>query len=97
MVLERKASLTKDFDSDESEMYLINNNHPQKYDFPKLAKAIVDALPAAQKRSFCKISKVQKLITWSNLQTFLKGNAEVSYKRGVHAKHKYSFTENSQN
>lgn len=76
MLLERKASLAKDFNSDESEMYLISNSHPQKWDFPKLTKAIVDALPAAQKKSFFKISKVQKLIKWSDIQTFLKGNAE---------------------
>ena len=81
MFLERRASLAKDFDSDESKMYLISNDHPQKYDFPKLTKAIVDALPAAQKRSFFKISKVQKMITWNDLQTFLKGNAVMSYKR----------------
>ena len=88
MLLERKASLAKDFNSDESEMYLISNNHPQKWDFPRLTKAIVDALPAAQKKCFFKISKVQKLIKWSDIQTFLKGNAEkiMPCKKGVNRK-----------
>ena len=75
MLLERKASLAKDFQSEEIEIYMISNLHPEKWDFSKLTKAIADALPSAQRTCLCKIPIVQKFIALDSLQLFLKGKA----------------------
>ncbi|CAB4030585.1 interferon-inducible GTPase 5-like [Paramuricea clavata] len=66
----------KEVHSDENKTYLISNNHPDKWDFEKLAKAIADSLPSPKKECFNKIPKIQNLIAMENFQNFLKGTVQ---------------------
>ncbi|CAB3991640.1 interferon-inducible GTPase 5-like [Paramuricea clavata] len=68
----RLAKNLKELHCREYEIYLISNNHPNKWDFYKLAKAIADSLPSPQKEFFNKIPKIQELLAFKKFQNFLK-------------------------
>jgi hypothetical protein len=71
-----RASLdehTKELDCREYEIHLISNLHPYEWDFLKLTKAVVDALPSPQKECFSKIPKIQELIGLETFHNFMAG------------------------
>ena len=66
------AKKLKEFELNESEIYVISNYQPDKWDFLKLTNAIEAALPS-QKGRFSKIPIIQKLIALEKFHNFLEG------------------------